>query len=88
MTLDKLYHLVKDADYPIRNRKELKNLIGKEKILFEGKFFDAEEISVHIEEYPIHSASDLIKFFIHEEEEAYNLDEAKDLGKFTSKMKS
>lgn len=86
MTLDKLYHIAKKAKYPIKDRKELMELIGKEIITFEDKKFDAEEIAVHITEYPIHTASDLIKFFIYEEEEVYNLEEAKELGDFERRM--
>lgn len=88
MTLDRLYYLARRAKYPINDRKELIKIIGKEEIFFEGKLFDAEEIAVHIDEYPIHTAADLIKFFIEEEVDRYNLEEAKDLGDFETRIES
>ena len=88
MTLDRLYYLARRAKYPIIDRKKLRKIIGKEEIFFEGKLFNAEEIAVHINEYPIHSASDLIKFFIEEEVDAYNIEEAKSLGDFETRMES
>ena len=86
MSLDKLYEIAKMADYPIRNRKELIAAVGDEIITFEGHYFDAEEIAVHIREYPIHTPSDLIKFFLVEESEAYGTDQAKYLAEFDMMM--
>ena len=83
---------MKNANYPIRNREELKKVLAKNVINFEGKMYDAKEIAVHITEYPIHKASDLIKFFLEEEEEEevelYNESEATFLAQFEMMMKS
>jgi len=72
MSLDKLYEIIKDADFPINDRNEMMDVIGTEIILFKGKYFDAEEIAVHLRGYPFHSPSDVIKAFLEEEEEAFD----------------
>lgn len=82
MSLDKLYNVVKVAKYPIHSREELMKVIGKEIILFDGKYLNAEEIAVHIDEYPLHRPSDVVKWFLYEMEEEYTNEEGMYLSYF------
>lgn len=86
MTLDRLYEIAKSAHYPIKSREELMGFLKDTIIEFEGKKFDAQEIAVHIREYPIHKPSDLIRFFLVEEDESYTNQEAADLGDFEARL--
>ncbi len=86
MTLDKLYSIVKNAEFPIHNRTELIRLFGKNNIYFEGHVMSGEEVAVHISKYPIRNVSEFFKDFLEGEVESYSMEEASNLGKFEARV--
>ena len=82
MSLDKLYHVMRKAKYPINDRKELIKILGDFKIHIEDNFLDAEELAVHIPHYPLRSVADFFYNFLSEEKEIHDKKEAVALGNF------
>jgi hypothetical protein len=79
MTLDDLWNAVKGLEYPINKDEDLQNALGDLRIKFEDKEFDARDISLQINQYPIKSAPDLMKDFL-TEGEAFSEEEGEAVG--------
>ena len=86
MSLDKLYHVMRKAKYPIHNRDELKRVLGDFKINIEGNLLNADEIAVHIPKYPLRSVADFFYNFLSEEYEIHEKKEALILGDFEKNL--
>ena len=79
MSLDVLWNAVKGLKYPINKDDDLQQLLGDLRIKFNGKEFDARDIALQINEYPIKSAPDLIRDFL-TEGEAFSEEEGEAVG--------
>ena len=87
MSLDLMYNIVKSAKYPVNSRKDVLKIIGTYKISFNGHMYDARNISLQIEEYPIPSPAKFIESFIEGYEE-YNPEEGRLLHNALEKAKT
>ncbi|MBD3259827.1 hypothetical protein GF371_04335 [Candidatus Woesearchaeota archaeon] len=85
MSLDDLWKKAKDFKYPINDRDELMKLLGDFRLEFEENEFDARDIALEINAYPIKDAAGLIHAFL-VEEEAYSEEEGKELDETLGEM--